>query len=99
MATAHNNVVDRLEALEEGDDEKTKFFVINFAGTAHSYSNAFIKADSFVNYNFSKEPSGYVSFSVEDGKVNISSSATETNLVIKIEVTNNPGQFIELSAD
>jgi len=99
LATAHNNIVDRLEALEEGDDEKTKFFLINFSGTAHSYSDPFFKADSFVNYNFSKEPSGYVSFSVEEGKVNISSSAAETNLVIKIEVTNNPKTFTELSAD
>jgi hypothetical protein len=40
-----------------------------------------------------------VSFSVEEGKVNISSSAAETNLVIKIEVTNNPKIFTELSAD
>lgn len=99
IATAHNNLIDRVEALEEGDDEKTKFFQINFSWTSHSYSNAFIQADSFVNYNFSKDPAGYVSFSVEAGKINITSSAAETNLVIKVSVTNNPGTFVELSAD
>lgn len=31
IATAHNNLIDRVEALEEGDDEKTKFFQINFS--------------------------------------------------------------------
>ena len=99
LGTAHNNLVSRVAAIEEGDDEKTKFFTISFSGTEHTYSHEFITADSFVNYNFDKDPEGYVEFTVQAGKIGIKSSATESNLTIKVSVTKNPGSFITLTAD
>ena len=99
LGTAHNNLVSRVAAIEEGDDEKTKFFTISFSGTEHTYSHEFITADSFVNYNFDKDPEGYVEFTVQAGKIGIKSSATESNLTIKVSVTKNPGSFIALTAD
>lgn len=99
LATAHNNVIDRLESLEEGDDEKTKFFQVTFAGTSHTYSNDFFKVDTFINYNFASDPAGYVTFEMSAGKLKIESTATESNLVIKIQATNNPGTFTSLTAD
>ena len=99
IKNAYNALEDRVDALESGDNEDTKFYQVTFSGTSHTYSDLFITADSFVQYNFASDPAGYVEFEVQSGKIAIKSSATESSLVIKMLVTKNPGTFTTLTAD
>ena len=81
IKNAYNALEDRVDALESGDNEDTKFYQVTFSGTSHTYSDSFITADSFVQYNFASDPAGYVEFEVQAGKIAIKSSATESSLV------------------
>lgn len=99
IKNAYNALEDRVDALESGDNEDTKFYQITFSGTSHTYSDSFITADSFVQYNFASDPAGYIEIEVQSWKISVKSSATESSLVIKFLVTKNPWTFTTLTAD
>lgn len=90
LANAHWNLVDRVDAIEEGQDQWTKRDSIAMSGTETTKNIAFVNNTCVVIPTYSKEPDWHIKLYVDNGSVKVTSSAAESNLTVYLCIMKNP---------